>query len=476
MLFSNFNINAAITTKFWQIPANTNYTGDLGVTTNTESSVTFTQNPQPDYATMDTNPKIWNIEYLTKDPSIHENKVVSISSSSLTFSSQQSFDKIILSTDAFNDKDIRTVNFIFNTSTKSAFNFSVRVGNVSKTKPLSNNTSYTETFDSFNDYGEIEITIENSTQNNITFSFSEIRITYTDLNLKQSEIKLPVIESNNNTIEWTSTLNFGGEGDPMFNTEIDPSNIEFEIKPLFDPVYPPSSQSLSEDSDPSDNYSSETENNNPVDGYFSFEPYASLNNDGQLSLNFPCSGIYEVTMRTKPNAPGIAKASTTQIYNICPSFKGLSINWQPIDLESSAPTIIYMPELKNVYVALDAQLLTVYYKVWNSSTIMRAIDNEYLAPSIPQDFKPLTGRGIDLSEGDFISLYLKKNNSVAGPHIINYSLSDVIPTLIEEINIPDSCNYRWYDLNGFPVNPEYLEKGIYIRIDKISGKPSKIIF
>ncbi len=438
---------------------------------------------QEDASDIDNNTYPWTVDVITNDTS--DKSVVwdpaqSSSPRHVTLTTNASAIKEIkLSTKAFSSFKILSIALGYNQSIDKGYSFSITNGTYSRTesaKSLSQANQYiSATLDNINSQAnELEIVFTNLFQDRInSLSLYTLQIIYTDgVKLKEAELSLPLV----NNYQWSSSIVWDG---PLFNTSVGKDNFEVLVTPLFDldnATEPQNPDSHTEQSNVDDSTVS-----TPVDGYYSFEPSAKLTDEGGMSLAVPCSGLYEVTLRSKDNANGVKAASISRTYNIHCSYQGLWINWQRVPEDSTPFEIVIYYGNPPIWLGLDAKNVEIWYNVWNSLmsvTMLAAADESFDSiPDIPDNFSRYGAKGLPLIGNDFLEIYVKKNGSIAPSKIINYG-THINPVSVESIDadIDSEEAKEYYTLTGLPVAAETLTNGIYLERNRLTGETRKINF
>ena len=271
--------------------------------------------------------------------------------------------------------------------------------------------------------------------------------------------------------------------------------------------------------------------NSMVDGYYkepTITPSVSFTEaKGTISgVQFPCSGLYTIEITSPSELYVIDESSKVQNINVYPSLTnqytyqlkveedgssswidreddGLSINYTAItnyDDPDYGMTMDYPTSDGEVYDAenLNKSLLIVpglyladiYYTYDGLSSILgnssqmrvRRAASENLPDGYLDGYYPVTDNTMNLSGMTIdnpitLSLLVTKNGAyIPSADAVKLKISPSkgldVPTGIDVIGVEDG-EVEYYDLNGFRVNPENLEKGIYIRV--CNGKAEKVM-
>lgn len=213
-------------------------------------------------------------------------------------------------------------------------------------------------------------------------------------------------------------------------------------------------------------------------GDHEFKPEVSLAADGTLKVEkVPCSGLYELTLSTKDGLAGYVPASVTAEVNIHPTLEGeLTINGRTVD-ESNHIDL----ECESGGCSIGASIIThstiaadLYYLVSTEQTESqrpRRVEGETEEDSLSGYTKLEEGTGIDLTNGNTLSLKLQKNGSVSAERRITYTLpsGSVGVAGIEA----EQGNVEFFTPAGIRVNSENLTPGLYIK--RNANRSEKII-
>lgn len=213
---------------------------------------------------------------------------------------------------------------------------------------------------------------------------------------------------------------------------------------------------------------------------------------GHVMVDFPCSGLYRVTMdfadqkyRNNPNIETNAPVSVD--LNIMPSYRGLTFNWRPVTLNgNSGSHTITMDTPDNMHVNLDSHFTDLYYKVENVVKNAHALSAE--APESEADLiaqgythyeypKLLDISSMGKTEGSTakVTMVLKKNNAhnhYTAPTTVLLTRSNV-ETGIDMIGDAENVATRWYRLDGTEADGSNLAPGLYIRVN--GNESSKVM-
>lgn len=213
-------------------------------------------------------------------------------------------------------------------------------------------------------------------------------------------------------------------------------------------------------------------------GDHEFKPEVSLAADGTLKIDkVPCSGLYELTLSTKDGLAGYVPASVTAEVNIHPTLEGeLTINGRTVD-ESNHIDL----ECESGGCSIGASIIThstiaadLYYLVSTEQTESqrpRRAEEETADDPLSGYTKLKEGNGIDLTNGNTLSLKLQKNGSVSAERRITYTLpsGSVGVAGIEA----EQGNVEFFTPAGIRVNSENLTPGLYIK--RNANRSEKII-
>lgn len=212
-------------------------------------------------------------------------------------------------------------------------------------------------------------------------------------------------------------------------------------------------------------------------GGIEFKPEVSLAADGTLRIEkVPCSGLYELTLSTKDGLAGYVPASVTAEVSIHPTLEGeLTINGRTVD-ESNHIDL----ECESGGCSIGASIIThstiaadLYYRVSTEQT-----ENQRPRRAEEETADPLSGytkleegSGIDLTNGNTLSLKLQKNGSVSAERRITYTLpsGSVGVAGIEA----EQGNVEFFTPAGIRVNSENLTPGLYIK--RNANRSEKVI-
>lgn len=207
-------------------------------------------------------------------------------------------------------------------------------------------------------------------------------------------------------------------------------------------------------------------------------PEVSLAADGTLKVEkVPCSGLYKLTLSTKDGLAGYVPASVTAEVNIHPTLEGeLTINGRTVD-ESNHIDL----ECESGGCSIGASIIThstiaadLYYLVSTEQTESqrpRRVEGETEEDSLSGYTKLEEGTGIDLTNGNTLSLKLQKNGSVSAERRITYTLpsGSVGVAGIEA----EQGNVEFFTPAGIRVNSENLTPGLYIK--RNANRSEKVI-
>ncbi len=418
----------------------------------------------------------WTVNVMTVDNSGKED-LVSCSYGSVNFNetSGSSISEVKLSTKAFSTQKILRVEVQYKVSIPQSYSCDVKNG-TSQFNNSQNLGSLTDIFageDLNTQADELEITFTNRLPDrNVSLSINQIRITYTGgRKLEEARLSLP----KNNNYQWQPVIDWEGQ---LFNTSVGKENFEVIVTPLFDTekAAEPEIKGITSQADVENDYMATT----PGDGYYTFEPYAILAEGGGMSLNVPCSGVYEVTLSTKEGAQGVVPATVSRTYNIHCSYQGLSINNVSVPTDETPLKLGIYNIDSPILLSLDADNAEVWYNVGKAveSTVISDLtdtDTEPI-PAIPDNFRRYDATGLPLKGNDYLEIYIKKNGSISPVKHISYELI-LNPVGVEKIGEEiieqgDKCQY--YNLEGLAIPREALTTGIFIERNTRTGKYRKI--
>lgn len=251
----------------------------------------------------------------------------------------------------------------------------------------------------------------------------------------------------------------------------------------------------------------EGSNGNEVDGFLTKAPSAALNDD-DLSVDVACSGLYTVTFSSDDGNVEFKKAGDTTTtstmtqdiaiypnptmqYNYTLNEREytndrLNINGFPTATAESLETdLLYsLTEDGELY---DADNITqslliipgVYMEdIYYSTPNLPAAADVDDASGVPSGYVRCDNYKIDLTGLSTttelpLKLILSKNGAtMPDPMVITIKTKVYDPDSVDTIGAEDG-EAEYYDLNGFKVNADKLDKGIYIKVQ--NGKAVKVM-
>lgn len=229
------------------------------------------------------------------------------------------------------------------------------------------------------------------------------------------------------------------------------------------------------------------------DAYYHTDCSAAFDVDYSLNamtFDVPCSGVYTLTVSTRPNLTGYKVRSVSADYTIYPSMDGMHVNWIPIT-DMKGQMLSFGNDRRNwtnAILGLDTYFCDMYYRLIGTPyentdfggykplpatdrSVIRKADVE----GIPAGYQKYTSKGIDLTGGKALSMYFVKNGAVSPEKQLEYLLPDDTMTGVEmmELDIDSEC-LEYYTLQGVKINRCPMGKGVYV--EKSSRGFRKVVF
>lgn len=387
------------------------------------------------------------------------------------------FKSLTLSSTAFADKVIKSVNvraaiYPFSAYYDPGVLYTVTIGGKSFTSSTFNNNISKDNVVEVNEQADLlKIKIENPQNQNVALYLQGFEVSYEDgaVEVIDPELVLPG-EVN---LEWSEVVKTSTDDQLGVNSLL-PDDLEISIEPTFSPVLPPA--------DASEEQKAKWMTS---DSYYMFEPTISINPEvNGLTMKVPCSGTYKVTMQTKDGNKYFKPEKAVRTYNIYPTRRRVSINWQDVkeDPDGLNPTINLLKEplgdrdWSNALVDIDCIKYNTYYKVsgekqdiYLSPTSAKRTESAYkeniyddsqYIHQLQPGFSHYNARGIDLTQGNRLHLQFEKNGAVSPEYVVTYSPRDLSVKVDQVFDNLDETEY--FTIDGIRIEGRPTSHGIYI--------------